>query len=158
MFCFSAQQAACSEIGALYGGTGGNPFNDGCSRGGITKVEIYTGTFAGNHVITAIKTTFADGSVTEYGKRAGEPNGGETSPKLRVELGDGEKIVSMIGNADVYVNKLGLITMLPDGTTNAHGPVGDNHSGDNFIVCSRDIASFRGKAGWIIDSIGANGI
>ena len=74
-----------------------------------------------------------------------------------MKLGDGEKIVAIIGNAGEYVNKLGLITQLPDGTTNAQGPVGDDHSGDNFIVCSSEITSFRGQAGWAVDAIGANG-
>ena len=157
MFCFSAQQA-CGQIGDLYGGPGGAAFDDGCGRGGLAKVEIYADTFWSAYIITAMTMTHANGEVTEYGERTGEPDGGDTSPKLRVELGDGEKIVAIIGNVGTYVNKLGLVTMLPDGTANVHGPVGDDHSGDNFIVCSSEITSFRGQAGWAIDAIGVNGV
>lgn len=141
----------------MYGGDGGAEFDDGCDRGGIVKVEVYADTFWSAFIITAIKTTYGDGSESLHGEPTGEPSSVETEPKLVVQVAEGEKVVGMIGNAGTYVNKLGLITMLSDGTTNAHGPVGDDHSGDNFIVCSSDIESFRGQAGWAIDAIGVNG-
>ena len=159
LLCSSIQRNPdeCGPIGGLYGGPGGDFFDDGCSRGRIMQVDVYASNFDGNIIVTAIETYYGDGYKTSHGLPDGwDPSGW---PDLTVPVYDGESIVAVVGNAGdtnyEYVNKLGFIKMDGDGNTYLYGPVGEPHIGDSFIFCD-EVTAFHGRSGWAIDSIGFN--
>ena len=158
LLCSSVQQSPeeCGPIGGLYGGPGGDYFDDGCDLGRILQVDVYASNFDGNIIVTAIETTYERGS-TSHGLPDGQSPSGD--PDLTVPVGDGESIVTVLGNAGdnnlEYVNKLGFIVMDRDGNTKLYGPVGEPYVGDNFVFCD-EVTAFRGRSGWAIDSIGFN--
>ena len=147
----------CGPEGGMYGGPGGDYFDDGCEKGKIFQVRLHVSSYAGSVIITAITTNYVWG-FSVHGLPGGElPNW--PNDALVMDVGPDEAIVAVVGNAGdnehQYLNKLGFIVMAEDGSTTLYGPVGETDTGDNFIFCGQ-IRSFRGRSGWAIDAIGFN--
>lgn len=65
LFNSSAQE--CVKLPPTYGGSGGIPFDDGCTQGGIKSLKIYQGYLYSLASIEAIEVTYNSGDVLLHG-------------------------------------------------------------------------------------------
>lgn len=125
----------------LYGGTGGNPFDDApYSSGTITGFSVWYGQY-----LNGLTISFSSGK--------GVSNGQTQGTMEYISFASGERLIAVFGSSGDYVDQIGFVTLTADNQAKTYGPFG-GPGGAPFLIAG-EIATFFGRSGQWIDAIGA---
>lgn len=142
-----AKRYTCSFT-ALYGGSGGGYFDDGCQES-IRSIDLYYEA----HTIRSIRVRYRRQSGSEYYSAW---HGHTIGTHYAINLSLGEDIVAVVGRyTSSRVQQLAFLTQNPNNQYIRHtfGPYG-NPSGNLFIENRGNIVAVYGRKGSDLDAIG----
>src|SRR3989304_4502713 len=133
----------------MFGGTGGDVFDDITSAGAIV-VGIKSITIRSGSKVDAIQVTYilSNGSTFQAAK-----HGGSGGDQHVINFAEGENIITLEGRSGSRVDQLKFTTRDNSGATKVYGPYGGS-GGSPFIV-NGAVGGFFGRSGSGLDAIGA---
>jgi hypothetical protein len=133
----------------LFGGTGGNAFDDITAAKAIV-VCIKSITIRSGSRVDAIQVTYLLSTGSTF---QAAPHGGTGGDPHTINFAEGENIIILEGRSGDRVDQLKFTTRDSAGKTKVYGPYGGS-GGDAFIV-NGVVGGFFGRSGSGLDAIGA---